>query len=285
MINQQYKEKDDLKLVGRGHIPLGLGIFVLCLFSLFISFLIYSTYEEYQQIDWTNPATLWPLFLVTVLAIPTFMIARGLLPLRWNAQNGLVHKPLKVGANALLAGVFWSVISIACCVGFFYAEAGADEGFPIKLFFAGMGLVTGYAGVYFLYQFLKRLQQYRRFGNSQLEIISGVPRLGTSIKVRLIEQDLNQSPETINLRFANIHERIEKKKRKKQTVRVIRERIYEHSETISPGRITSAGIELDIPFLHTRPTHYDRCEPTYWELELLKDDVEYQARFLIYVKT
>lgn len=284
MINQHYKEKDDLKLVGRGHLPLGMGIFFVCLLSLFTSLLIYGTYEEFQQLDWGDPATLWPLFLLTVLAIPTFLMVRGLLPLRWNAENGLLHKPLKVGFNALMAGVFWSVISIACCIGFFTFEAVAGEALPRKLFFAGMGLITGYGGVYFLYQFLKRWQQYRRFGNSQLEIISGVPRLGANIKVRLIENDLNQSPETINLRFANIQERFEKKRRKKQTVRVIRERIYEYSETISAGRMTTEGIELEIPLLDARPTHYDRCQPTYWELELDKRDVEYQARFLIYIK-
>jgi len=284
MINQQYKEKDDLKLVGRGYLPLGLGIFFCYLLSLFIGLLIYSIYSESQRFNLHDPDTLWPLFLIITLGIPTFMLARGLFPLRWNAKNGLEYKPLQVGFNALLAGIFWSVISIGCCIGFFYAEPVLGEALPRRLFFAGFGLLTGYGGVYFLYQFLQRWQQYRRFGNSQLEIISGVPRIGAKIKVRLIENDLNQSPESINLRFANIQERFTKKKRKKQAVRVVRERIYEHSETISPGAMTTDGIELEIPGMTVKPTHYDRCQPTYWELELKKEDVEYQARFLIYVK-
>ncbi|MEL7532666.1 MAG: hypothetical protein AAFN10_15210 [Bacteroidota bacterium] len=283
MINQRTKEKDDLKLVGRGHMPLGLGIFFFCLLSLFISLLIYSYYQEYQQLDLEDSMTLFAIFLLVILTILIVMIARGLLPLRWNAKNGLVYKPLRSGVMALLGGIFWSVFSIGCCIGFFYSEPVVDEELPRRLFFAGFGLISGYGGVYFLYQFLKRWQQFRRFGNSQLAIISGVPRRGTSIKVRLSEQELNQSPEKIKIRFANIQERFKKKKRKNQTVRVVRERLYEHREELSADQLTMEGIELVIPFANTLPTHYDRCQPSYWELELTKEDVEYQARFLISV--
>ena len=95
MINQRYKEKDDLKLVGRGNIPIGLGIFFLCLLSLFIGLLIYTSASELSSINWRELESLWPLFLLSILGIPAFLLARGLLPLRWNAKNGLVYQPLR----------------------------------------------------------------------------------------------------------------------------------------------------------------------------------------------
>lgn len=283
MINQRYKEKDDLKLVGRGHIPLGLGVFFLCFLTLFIGLIIYTSADELRAPDWREVESLWPLFLLSILGIPTILLAIGLLPLRWNAENGLQHKPLRMGFKALVAGIFWSIFSVGCCIGFFLAEPVIGEELPRRLFFAIMGLISGYAGVYFLYQFLKHWQQYRRFGNSQLAIISGVPRRGEKIKVQLIEKDLLQSLEAIQIRFANIQERPEKKKREKKAVRMIRERLYEWTGTVSPSQMITKGIDLEIPTQNTNPTHYHRTQPTYWELELIKGDIEYQARFLIYV--
>lgn len=285
MFKERYQQqKDNLKLIGRGYIPLGLGIFLLCIFSLFIGLILYTTGEKIIQFDWQSPMTLFPLFLVTILGIPTFMLGRGLLPLRWNAKNGLEYRPIKESWVSLLAGVFWSVMSIACCLGFFLAEPVSGEELPRHLFFAIMGLIAAYGGFYFLYRFLKQWRQYRRFGNSQLEIVSGVPRIGASIKVRLIEVDLVKGPELIQVRFANIEERFVKKRRKKQAVRVERQRLYEQEKEVSAENLTREGIELGIPMVGVSPTHYDRCQPDYWELELKKGDLGYQARFLIYVE-
>ncbi|MEL6590145.1 MAG: hypothetical protein AAFQ68_08700 [Bacteroidota bacterium] len=285
MFKEKYQQQqDNLKLIGRGYIPFGLGVFFLCLFSLFIGLILYTTRQELFQFDWQSLETLLPLFLVTVLGIPTFMLGRGLLPLQWNAQNGLEYRPIKESWVSLLAGVFWSVISIACCLGFFLAEPVSGEELPRHLFFAIMGLIAAYGGIYFLYRFLKRWQQYRRFGDSQLEIVAGVPRIGATIKVRLIEDELVQGAEPIQVRFANIQERFVKKRRKKQAVRVERQRLYEHQEEVSAEDLTRDGIELEIPISGVSPTHYDRCQPDYWELELSKEDSKYQARFLLYVQ-
>ncbi|MEL7339009.1 MAG: hypothetical protein AAGM67_00880, partial [Bacteroidota bacterium] len=147
------------------------------------------------------------------------------------------------------------------------------------------GLAGSYAALHFSYQAIKRLWQYVHFGNSYLEIDPSVPRRGDTLHLRLKEHKLDRFSEEVSVVFRHIHEQmVVEGKGDDKSARLARKIMHEERIETSIPVLTETGISLDIPTEGMVPTDYDRNYPKYWEVEIDKPDVDYQARFLIMVE-
>ncbi|MEL7532665.1 MAG: hypothetical protein AAFN10_15205 [Bacteroidota bacterium] len=275
------KDRDNSKLLSRG-LPKGMAVFVIFGLSIMLIGVLIGQPISLSEVNWANPLDWWPLALVIILVAVILIISRVFFPLRWNAENGLLYQPLRYIPIQLVGLIVWGLIGYLgiCCA--IYISGLADIG--IRIVGGAFGLFGAVAALYYLYYIIRRIWQYVHFGNSSLAIRPSVPRLGAEINVKLIEQKLDRFSPEVDIAFRHISEKVVtegKKANKSQRMgRIVK---YEQLETTNIEQLTGAGILLQIPAEGVEATDYDPIYPHYWELMVSKADVDYEARFLIYV--
>lgn len=274
-------DRDNSKLLSRG-MPTGMAVFVIVGVSLLMFAVIMGQPVSLTSIDWADPIAWWPLALEAILVSVIIIMLRVFVPLRWNAKNGLLYQPLRYIPIQLMGLLVWGLIGyygIWCAI---YIQALEDIG--IRIVAGVFGLFGAVAALYFVYQVIKRIWQYVHFGNSRLAITSGVPRLGTEIKVKLIEDKLDRFSQEVEIAFRHISEKVVTEGKKgNKSQRMARTVKYEHVETSTIDQLTGPGMLLQIPQEGVEATDYDQIYPQYWEFVIHKPDVDYEVRFLIMV--
>lgn len=271
-------DRDNSKLLGRA-LSKGMALFVIIGLSIFLIALLVALPISWETIDWSFPLSWWPLALEVILVSVILVVARSFFPLRWNAENGLLYQPLRYLPMQLIGTIVWGLIGY---FGIWGAINFADVG--IRVAGGIFGLFGAFAALYFFYKVIQRIWQYTRFGNSTLAIDPNVPRLGAEIKVKLIEQKLSRYSPEVDIAFRQVKEKIVTQgKRGGKSSAIRRVFQYEHLARTTIDELTRTGLALQIPREGVEPTDYDPVYPCYWELVVYKADIDYEARFLIYV--
>jgi len=197
-------------------------------------------------------------------------------------KHTLVYDPGKM-AKKRLWELILGFIFMVCFSAIFIAIGFIHFMFfiPGTIFF----ILTFFGAYYGLKSITKLFKKNKKFGKSELKILSGNINRGFSVTVRLINPEVNLQLDKVDYILRNIAEKWEPKnpERRKGKNNPSRLRTYVLEESSGIVKIDKEQIEfeIEIPAEQSKSTDYHLNHPIYWELEVYNSSEKFLSRFYL----